>query len=86
MVIQIFVLYYCTVMLSLSRANCSSQSVSYCSMPDARSSIQPEMMLISKIKKRSAHEFVTRIHVLNSCHEFVTRQNILEVRERIKIF
>ena len=72
MVIQIFVLHYCAVMLNSSCANCSAQSVSNCSMPSARSSIHPEMMLISK-KKRSAHEFVTR-------------QNILGVRKHIKIF
>ena len=41
---------FCTVMLSLSCANCSAQSVSNYSMPCARSSIQPETMLISKKK------------------------------------
>ena len=50
MVIQIFVLHYCTVMLISSCAHCSAQSVSNYSMPGARSSIQPEMMLISKKK------------------------------------
>ena len=66
MFIQIFALHYCTIMLSSSCANCSAQSVSNWSMSGARSSIQPEMMLISKNKKRSAHCFVTRIHVLIS--------------------
>ena len=74
MVIQILVLHCCTVTLRSSCANCSAQSVSNCSMSGARSSIQPEMMLISKKKKEK------------SAHEFVTRQNILGVRERIKIF
>ena len=53
MVIQIFVLHFCTVMLSSSCANCSAQSVSNYSMPSAWPSIQPETMLIPK--KRSAH-------------------------------
>ena len=73
MAIQIFVLHYCTIMLSSSCANCSAVSVSNCSMLGAQSLIQPEMMLISKKKKRPALEFVTRIHILNSCNEFVTR-------------
>ena len=51
MVIQIFVLYYYTFMLSSSCANCSAQSVSNYSMPGAWPSI--EMMLTSK--KRSTH-------------------------------
>ena len=46
-------LHYCTVMLSSSDANCSAQSVSNYSMPSARLSIHPEMMLISK--KKSTH-------------------------------
>ena len=50
MVIQVFVLHYCIVMLSLSCVNCSAQSVSNCSMPTAWPSFQPEMMLISKKK------------------------------------
>ena len=53
MVIQIFVLHYCTVMLNSSCANGSAQSVSNYSMPSARPSIQPETML--KKKKRSTH-------------------------------
>ena len=44
MVIQIFVLHFCPDMLSSSRANSSSQSVSNYSMPNARPSIQPETM------------------------------------------
>ena len=44
MVIQIFVLHFCPVMLSSSRANSSAQSVSKYSMPNARPSIQPETM------------------------------------------
>ena len=52
MVIQIFVLHYCTVMLSSSCANCSAQFVSNCSMLGARPSIQPEMMVISKKKEK----------------------------------
>ena len=51
MVIRIFVMHYCTVMLSSSCVNCSAQSVSNYSMPSVRPSIQPEMMLISKNKK-----------------------------------
>ena len=50
MVIQIFLLHYCTAMLSSSCANCSAQSVSNYSMTGARPSIQPETMLISKKK------------------------------------
>ena len=50
MVIQFFVLLFCTVMLSLSCANCSAQSMSNYS---ARPSIQPQTMLISK--KRPTH-------------------------------
>ena len=38
MVTQVFVLHYCTVMLSSSWADCSAQSVSSYSMPGARSS------------------------------------------------
>ena len=53
MVIQFFVLLFCTVMLSLSCANCSAQSMSNYSMPSARPSIQPQTMLISK--KRPTH-------------------------------
>ena len=52
MVIQIFVLHFCTVMLSSSCANCSAQSVSYYTMPSARPLIQPETMLISQEKKK----------------------------------
>ena len=39
---SIFVLHYCTVMLSSSCANCSAQSVSNYTMPSARASIQPK--------------------------------------------
>ena len=35
MAIQIFVLHYCTLMLSSSCTNCSAQSVSNYSMPSA---------------------------------------------------
>ena len=48
MVIQIFVLHFCTVMLNSSCANCSAQSVSNYSVPSARPSIHPETMLTSK--------------------------------------
>ena len=57
MVIQIFVLHYCTVMLSSSYANCSAQSVSNYTMPSARASIQPETMLISKKEKTNTCNF-----------------------------
>ena len=52
MVIQIFMSHYCTVMLSSSCANCFAQFVSNYSMPSARFSIYPEMMLISKNKNK----------------------------------
>ena len=58
MVIQIFMLYYCTVMLSSSCANCSAKSVSNYSMPSARPSIQPETLLISKHKKVNTCNFI----------------------------
>ena len=54
-VIQIFVLHYCTVMLSSSCANCSAQSVCNYSMPGARLSVQPEMLLISKKKVNTSN-------------------------------
>ena len=57
MVIQIFVLRYCTVMLSSSCANCSALFVSNYSMHSAWPSIQPEMMLISKKKKVNSRNF-----------------------------
>ena len=50
MVIQIFVLHYCTVMLNSSCANCSAQLVSNYSVPSAQPSIQPETMLKKKEK------------------------------------
>ena len=84
MVIQIFVMHYCTAMPGSSCDNYSALLVSNCRMLGARPSIQPEVMLISK-KKRLAQEFVTRIHVPKSCYEFVTRQNILGVRAIIKV-
>ena len=72
MVIQIFVLHYCIVMLSLFCANHSAHSVSNYSMPSAQSSIQPKMMLISK-KKRSTCDFSRNLkigpgHVVNLSH------------------
>ena len=86
--IQIFVWHYCTVMLSLSCANCSAQSVSNYSMPSARRSIQPEMMLISK--KTSTHAISAVTSKLptswpGTCHKFVTYQNVLGVRKHIEI-
>ena len=75
MVIQIFVWHFCTVMLSLSCANCSAQSVRNYSMPSARSSIQPEMMLISKKKSTYAISAVTTKLapiLARTCCEFVT--------------
>ena len=55
MVSQIFVPHFCTVMLSLSCSNCSTQSGSNYSMPSADPSIQLETMLISKKEKRPTH-------------------------------
>ena len=57
MIIQIFVLHYCTVMLSSSCANCSAQSVSNYSMPSKRP--LPEMMPISKKRATQAISAVT---------------------------
>ena len=76
MVIQIFVLYYCTVMLSSSCANCSAQSVCNHSMPSARSLIQPERILTSKKKLNTCNfsrDFKIGSHlgprdIINSSH------------------
>ena len=72
MVIKIFVMHYCTVMLSSSCANCSAQSVSNYSMPSARPSIQPETMLVSKKKVNACNlsrDFKIGLgHVMNSLH------------------
>ena len=62
MVIQIFVLHFCPVMLSSSCANSSAKSVSNDSMPNARPSIQPETMLISR-KKGQHTQFQPRLQI-----------------------
>ena len=71
MVIQIFVLHFCPVMLSTSGANSSAQSVSNYSMPNARPSIQPETMLISKKKVNTRNfslDFKIGLHLDQGCH------------------
>ena len=76
MVILIFVLHYCTEMLSSSRANCSALSVFNYSMPSAWPSIQPEMLLISKKKAKTCNfngdcktdPHLGPEHVINSSH------------------
>ena len=71
MVIQIFVLHFCPVMLSSSCANSSAQSVSNYSMPNARPSIQPETMLISKKKVNTRNfslDFKIGPHLDQGCH------------------
>ena len=77
MVIQILVLHYCTVMLSSSCANCSTQLVSNYSMRSARASIQSETMLISKKEMTNTCNISQDLkiaphlgpgHVMNSSH------------------
>ena len=71
MIIQIFVLHFCPVMLSSSCANSSAQSVSNYSMPNARPSIQPETMLISKKKVNTRNfslDFKIGPHLDQGCH------------------
>ena len=82
MVIQIFVLHFCPVMLSSSCANSSAQSVSNYSMPNARPSIQPETMLISKKKMNTRNfslDFKIGSHLDQGCHIGFFKARFLEL-------
>ena len=85
MVIQIFVLHFCPVMLSSSCANSSAQSVSNYSMPNARPSIQPETMLISKKKVNTRNfslDFKIGPHLDQGCHIGFFKAKFLELVSR----
>ena len=80
MVIKIFLLHYCTAVLSSSCANCPALSVSNYSLPSAWPPIQPKMVLTPK--KRSTHV----ISALTSKLAHILVRNMLSILHMLKYF